>query len=137
MTFENDKYIIRKTLQIITKAWLNNQLEILNDYFDDRMIIISKKLNDKTTGRDACILDYKHFVESADIQNYNQSDPLIEFWGNTAVAFYSFDINYKVNSNKFCVKGEDTYVFNREDENANTWKAVCRTLTILEKNKIN
>jgi hypothetical protein len=133
MDFQNDRYTIRKILQIINRAWLDNHLEMLNDYFDEKMVIMSQDFKNKTVGRKACILSYKQFIETAKILDYDQSDPQIEFWSNTGVAVYSFSLNYEMNNKKFSEKGEDIFVFNREEDDDNSWKAVWRTITVFEK----
>ena len=109
---------------------------MLNDYFDKKMVIMSQDFKNKTVGRKACFLSYNQFIETVKITNYNQSDPQIEFWSNTGVAVYSFSINYEMNNKIFSEKGNDIFVFNREEDDDNSWKAVWRTITFFEKNKV-
>ncbi|MDR3626158.1 MAG: hypothetical protein P4L45_04970 [Ignavibacteriaceae bacterium] len=129
MDIQNDKDMVRKIIQIINGAWLNNHLELLNDYFDDQMVITTRDLKQRAAGRDACIMSYKQFIETADLLEYKQDEPVIELWKTTAVAFYNFEITYKTRGVEFTKKGEDIFVFSREEENDNYWKAIWRRVS--------
>ena len=133
MVIYNDKALIRKIIQIINGAWINNNLEILNDYFDDKMIIITQELKNKAAGREACIMNYKKFIETIILLDFNQGEPIIELWNNSAIAVYNYEITYKAKDKKIFKKGEDIIVFNREDIEDNYWKAVFQKVVVYNK----
>jgi len=130
MVVQNNIDAIRKIIRIINGAWINNRLEYLNEYFDDNMIIITSDYKKYAEGKEACINSYKHFTESAKTLSYIQGEPVIKYWGNTAVAVYNFEINYEIKGKAFNEKGEDIFVFNRKDEEDNYWKAVWRRVSV-------
>lgn len=133
MTYFDDETAIKKIIQIINNAWLDNNLYILNDYFDQEVVFMSPDYKNKLTGKNACINSYKQFLDSAEIIEYQQGEPEINIWDNTAAAFYEFDITYLMKGKTYSEKCKDFFVFNRDESDNSFWKAVYRMLTVLEK----
>ena len=114
---------IHQILKQINQSWLEDHHENLNQYFHDNMMIISSDFKVMGAGKDVCVKSYTDFINRAIIKQYQESDPEIYVWGNTATAFYNYEIAWETNGKSFKEKGRDFFVFTYED---GKWLVVWR-----------
>ncbi|UCE19548.1 MAG: nuclear transport factor 2 family protein [Gemmatimonadota bacterium] len=116
---------IRQILKRINGAWMNGHPERLQDYFHDDMVISQLGIGRIGIGRQACIQSYEDFINRAVVKKITESDHTIDVWRDTAVASYTYEIDYEMNGEEHSDSGQDVFVFIRDEGN---WLAVWRTL---------
>jgi uncharacterized protein (TIGR02246 family) len=121
----NEQEAIRQLLKRINQAWVQGRLEELNECFHENMVIVAPGLQAMRKGREACVRSYQEFIAAAVVHEYNEREPTIDLWANTAVAVYGWEIVYEINGQLSRESGQDLFVFAREN---GVWRAVWRTM---------
>ena len=116
---------IKRIIKKINESWLEGHPENLSQYFHDNMMIVSPDFKIMGAGKAVCVKSYSDFISQAVIKNYQESDPEIHVWTNTATAFYDFEMAWEMNGKSFKEEGRDFFVFTNE---AGNWLAVWRML---------
>jgi SnoaL-like domain len=119
---------IREIADILGKinvAWVQENTGDLTQYFHKEMVIAGPDATKIGEGQEACIKSYSDFIDSAHIANFSSKEPDIDVWGNTALAFYEFEITYKMNEKEYHETGRDVFSFSRESTSS-PWLAVWR-----------
>lgn len=117
---------IRRVLERINDAWLEGRSEELGEYLHPDIAIVSPDLRRLGEGSEACVKSYHDFASRATVNGFTMSDPVIDLWRDTAVAVYSFDIDYEMSGRSHRESGRDLYVFTRD---GGKWRAAWRMLT--------
>jgi len=120
-----DHEAIRRLLHDLNDAWVSGRLEALGQHLDDDMVMVPPGLRKRLVGREACVESYRDFVRRARVRGFIASEPLVEVWGDTAVARYGFQLDYEMYGEDHRDLGQDLFVFTRRD---GRWRAVWRTL---------
>jgi hypothetical protein len=121
----NEQEAIRQLLKRINQAWVKGRLEELNECFDEEMVIVGPDFQTLGRGREACVRSYQEFIAAAVVHEYNEREPTIDVWANTAIAAYGWEIAYELNGQLSRESGQDLFVFAREN---GAWRAVWRAM---------
>jgi ketosteroid isomerase-like protein len=116
---------IRQLMHEISNAWLNGETERLNQYFHERMTINGPDLQQLCTGRQACVKSYEDFTSQTVVLEYEESQPQIDLYGDTAVVVAPWRITYEIEAQEHCEVGRDLLVLVRQ---AGSWLVVWRAL---------
>lgn len=116
---------IRRLLAAISAAWKNNRVESLTDLFHERMTISGPDRTTYAAGRDACIETYREFATNVAVLAYRESAPVIEVWGDTAIAHYGWTMTYRRDTTTSTETGTDHFVLGRS---ADAWRVLHRML---------
>jgi hypothetical protein len=119
------KQQIHQIIKEINQSWLKGHLENLNQYFHDNMMIVSREFKIMRAGKEVCVKSYVDFISQAVIKDYQESDPEIHVWANTATAFYNFEMSWEMAGKSFKESGRDFFVFAHEN---GKWLAVWRMM---------
>jgi ketosteroid isomerase-like protein len=122
---ERDREEIIETLKAINIAWTKGDIEELNKYFHEDMIIAQPGFGIHGEGKNACVDSYREFAGMARIHRLTESQHVVLVWGDTAVASYRFDVDYELDGQPHQDAGYDLFVFNRT---GGDWLAVWRTI---------
>jgi hypothetical protein len=114
---------IHQIIKKINQSWLEGHPENLNQYFHDNMIIVSTEFKVMGAGKEVCVKSYADFINQAVVKDYKETDPEIHVWGDTAVAFYNYEIAWEMNGKSFREAGRDFFVLIFEN---GKWLAVWR-----------
>lgn len=120
-----DREEVEGFIREINGAWVGGRPGDLKGYFHEDMVIFAPGFEMKGEGREACLKSYEDFVSQATVDEFKETDMVIDLWGNTAVATYRFEVSYKINGQKYRDFGRDLFVLIRED---GRWWAVWRTM---------
>jgi uncharacterized protein (TIGR02246 family) len=123
-----------QVVQQMNDSWAKGNPEDLASFFREDIVMVNPDFTNRTEGRDACVASYKDFCKQAAILDLNISNPGIDVFGNTAIATYSFEIQYEMGGERFNDTGRDIFVFVRENDR---WQAVWRTMMISQPESIN
>jgi hypothetical protein len=116
---------IKQIIKKINQSWLEGHPENLNQYFDDDIMIVSPEFKIMGAGKAVCVKSYADFISQAVIKDYQESDPEIHVWANTAVAFYEFEMAWEMGGKSFKESGRDFFVFAHENDR---WLTVWRMM---------
>ena len=67
--------------------------EKLEEYSHEDMVIAFPGFGRRGVGKRACVERYEAFVSEATIRDLKESQPLIDVWGDAAVASYRFELD--------------------------------------------
>ena len=112
---------IKEILKSISRAWSSGDPAELNRYFHDEIKIISTDMKVVGDGKALCIQSYMDFISKAEIKHYEENDPEVYVFDQTAVAFYAYRIAWNIENQSFDEKGQEMYVFSRVK---NKWQVV-------------
>lgn len=131
---KTDRDRIAALVADINRAWVEGHPGDLRTYFHENMIIAGPDATKMGEGREACVRSYTDFIDNAHIASFSPKEPNIDVWGNTALAFYEFEIVYLMHEKKYHETGRDVFAFSRASEN-DPWLAVWRMLIPIEAHK--
>jgi uncharacterized protein (TIGR02246 family) len=120
-----DREEIGHLIERINEAWLNGRAEELSELFHPDMVMALHGFVSRAVGRDVCVESYKDFTRHATVKKFKPTAAEVDVWGDTAVAYYSWDIEFTVKGKNRSETGHDLFVF-RKGEGG--WRAVWRTL---------
>ena len=118
---------INQLIENINKAWLSHDLDSLNGYFHEGIVFVKPGFSGELKGREACIKSFEEFLEDSVVNLFEITGKTIDIWGTTAIAHYTYDVNYTIGDQAYDEKGRDLFVFKKEK---NKWMAVWRTMFI-------
>jgi hypothetical protein len=109
----------------INDAWRNRRTGDLRDLFHESIVFAAPGLVARVEGREACIKSYDDFLGVADVEEYRETPPKVESWGDTAVATFGWEMAWTMHGRSHRESGHDLFVFTRQD---GRWWAVWRTI---------
>ena len=124
-----DQQDLWNIMQQINNCWYKGQPAQLTEYFHDNIVFNSPDLKRQSTGKDICIQSYIDFLNSSKILLFNETNPLVHIFDNTAIVTYEFEMKYEQKDKVYHETGTDIMIFNKQE---NSWKAVWRSLADLK-----
>ena len=124
----NDREEIRLLLNKLNDAWRSGNTEQLDACFHEGVVFKGPNLAEMGRGREACVTSYQDFLRQATVRDFQWSEPVIDVWGNAAVASYSWQIRYEMNAKAYDEPGQEVFVLIRDRDR---WKAVWRAVLSL------
>lgn len=120
---------VRAVLERINEVWLQEDpdriAEDLEEYFDDRAVIVASSFAPMTHGKAESIASYADFKRQAKVHSCTFSEPIIHVAGDTAVATSTWQIAYTMDDKRYEETGNDVYVFALR---SGTWRTVWRAM---------
>jgi Domain of unknown function (DUF4440) len=125
---------IRLLLSRINDAWLKGRPDdlehALEGCFHREAVIKGPGFQELGKGEQACIKSYADFVRQAEIRECRLSEPMIDLYGNTAVAAYEWKMTYALDGREYKEAGHDLFVLTKTQ---GRWQAAWRMLLPDEK----
>jgi ketosteroid isomerase-like protein len=120
---------IKMALETINASWLSGNpaavTSALSASFHSNMVIKDGELNTVAEGHDASVASYVDFIKMANISKFEQAEPDIRVFGDSAIASYNWRIVYTLEGTECDEKGGDVFAFFRTD---GKWLAVWRAM---------
>jgi len=116
---------IWKIVQDINDSWVLGRPENLENYFHNEIVFVAPGFSHRIQGRTACMDSFRDFCSKAKVHDFKPADPAIDVCGETAVATYSFRVEYDLGDESFVEGGRDVWVLARDKDR---WLAVWRTI---------
>lgn len=116
---------ILERVRALDAAWREGRYDELRNYFHPDAVIVAPGFAVRVSGRDAVIETYREFATTATTEALDVADPVIDLWGDTAVATARFSITYSMAGKRYHEQGHDILVFQRS---GSEWLIVWRTL---------
>ncbi len=116
------KQEIWATVRAMNDAWTKGNPDDLAKFFHHDMVAITATDRKRLDGGAACIAGWKGFCNAAQIHHWEEIDPVIHVYGNSAVVAYYFDMSFDMGGKTIDLGGRDMFFFVREGER---WWAVA------------
>ncbi|MBD0331587.1 MAG: nuclear transport factor 2 family protein [Chitinophagaceae bacterium] len=124
-----DQQDLWNIMQQINNCWYKGQPAQLADYFHDNIVFNSPDLKQQFTGKEICIKSYIDFLSNSKVLLYNETNPIVHVFDNTAIITYDFEMKYEQKDKVYHETGTDIMIFNKQQ---NSWKVVWRSLANLK-----
>jgi hypothetical protein len=124
MTFFADpiKQEIWATVRAMNDSWTKGNPDDLSRFFHRDMVAITATDRHRLEGGAACVAGWKGFCRAVCIHRWEEIDPVIHVYGNSAVVAYYFDMSFDMGGNTINTRGRDMFFFVKEGEK---WWAVA------------
>ena len=116
------KQEIWATVRAMNDSWTKGNPDDLFRFIHRDMVAITATDRNRLDGGAACIAGWKGFCSAAHIHRWEEIDPVIHVYGNSAVVVYYFDMSFDMGGNTINMGGRDMFFFVKEGEK---WWAVA------------
>lgn len=116
------KQEIWATARAMNDAWTKGNPDDLAKFFHRDMVAITATDRNRLDGGAACIAGWKGFATAAHIHCWEEVDPVINVYGNSAVVVYYFDMSFDMGGQTINMGGRDMFFFVKEN---GRWWAVA------------
>ncbi|HYE79315.1 MAG TPA: nuclear transport factor 2 family protein [bacterium] len=116
---------VRDLITAINQAWLNRQWDNLGSYFHQDLVNVMPGFAGRAEGRDAAVASYREFMTAAEVEDFIQSDEVVDLFVDTAIATCKFDIKWTEGAQAYHETGHEVLVFQRE---GGVWLAIWRMM---------
>jgi len=110
-------------IEAIHAAWIRGPLSDLDSLHHERAVIVGEDFRRLAEGRDACVASYHAYVGHAETLYFRTCAPVIDVAGTTAVAFYRYEVGYRVGGEECHEDGWDLNVLAHAD---GRWQVLWR-----------
>ena len=111
-----------ETLRALNDCWTKGDGADLVNYFHKDMVAITPTDRNRREGGESCIAGWVGFARTAKVHHWQEIDPQIQLYGNTAVVTYYFDMAFEMGGLMIKMGGRDMFVFVKQN---NRWWAVA------------
>jgi len=110
------------TVRKMNDAWTKGNPDDLVGYFHRDMIAITATERNRIDGGADCVAGWKGFANAAQIHRWEEIDPVIHVYGDSAVVTYYYDMAFDMGGQSMELGGRDMFFFVKED---GRWWAVA------------
>jgi len=116
------KQEIWATVRAMNDAWTKGNPDDLSQFFHRDMVAITATDRKRLESGPACVAGWKGFCNAARTHRWEEIDPIIHVYGNSAVVAYYFDMSFDMGGKTITMGGRDMFFFVKEGER---WWAVA------------
>ena len=121
---------IKHIIKTLNDAWYNQDYQVLDKLFLDKVIFRSPDFKLQLHGKKACIQTFKDFMDNANVSKFEIENISVNFLQRTVLATYQFTIEYEMNNKFIQESGTDIMVFEEiEGDLLLSWRAMCNLKT--------
>lgn len=110
------------TVRAMNDAWTKGDPATLAEFFHRDMVAINPVDRLRLAGRAACVAGWEGFCKVAEIEHWEEREPLIHVYGEAAVVAYYYEIRFVTGGRTIETGGRDLFFFVREQ---GRWWAVA------------
>ena len=119
-------------IKALNETWTKGDGSGLAEYFHPRMVAITATDQDILYGRNACLELWQSFAQSAQIHRWEELEPDVKFYGDTAIVTYYYDMSFDMDGERYDMGGRDMLVLVKE--NGRWWAVADQFSTYPEDN---
>lgn len=108
------KQEIWATVRAMNDAWTRGNPDDLVHYFHPDMLAITPTDRNRLEDGAACIAGWKGFCAMARIHRWQEQEPVIRVYGDSAVVAYYFDMSCDMGGKTVDLGGRDMFFFVKE-----------------------
>ena len=110
------------TVRAMNDAWTKGNPDDLSQFFHRDMVAITATDRNRLDGSAACVAGWTGFARMARIHRWQEVEPIIRIYGDSAVVAYYFDMSFDMGGQTTNLGGRDMFFFVREN---GRWWAVA------------
>ena len=110
------------TVRAMNDAWTKGNANDLANFFHRDMVAFTPTGRNRLDSGAACVAGWKGFSDAARIHRWEEIDPVINVYGDSAVVTYYFDMSFDMGGQTINLGGRDMFFFVKE---GNRWWAVA------------
>jgi ketosteroid isomerase-like protein len=114
-----------EVVEAINRAWLDGRIRDLRPLFHEHVVIAPMPGPERVRGINACIASYEDFCTRAEVQEFRESGPAVDVFGDTAITSYCFEITWTSGGETYHETGQEILVMIRQ---ASRWQVVWRSM---------
>ena len=119
-------------IKAMNETWTKGDGSGLAEYFHPRMVAITATDQDILYGRNACVESWQSFAQSAQIHRWEELEPDVRLYGDTAIVTYYYDMSFDMDGERYDMGGRDMFVLVKE--NGRWWAVADQFSTYPEDN---
>jgi hypothetical protein len=116
---------VADALQRINRTWLEGRPQDMAPFLHPDIVMVLPGFAGRIAGREAFVAGFVEFADSAELNEYGESDLQVDVLDTTALTSYSFEMVYVREGVSYRSKGRDLWAFTYSD---GEWLAVWRTM---------
>lgn len=116
---------IRALLASLTASWRKGRTQDIAEMLHPSVVFVRPGFAGRAEGRAACVATYDEFLKVALVLRFDESEPSIDLFNDSAVATRRWEMAWEVGGQRSEESGHDIYVLVRE---GGRWLIAWRTL---------
>ena len=116
---------IRAALAALTAAWRTGRTQDIAVLLHPSVVFVRPGFAGRAEGRTACVATYDEFLSAALVLRYEESEPTVDVFADTAVASFRWEMAWEMGGQRSEEAGYDLYVLVRTE---GRWLIAWRTL---------
>ncbi|MGO8969345.1 MAG: YybH family protein [Myxococcaceae bacterium] len=116
---------VQAVLAALTTAWRTGRTQDIAALLHPSVVFVRPGFAGRAEGRAACVATYDEFLSSALVLRYEEAAPSVDVVGETAVAFFRWEMAWEMGGQRSEETGYDLYVLVRSE---GRWLIAWRTL---------
>jgi len=116
---------IRAVLAALTAAWRAGRTKDISALLHPSVVFVRPGFAGRAEGPAACVATYDEFLTAALVLRYEESEPSVDVFGDTAVASFRWEMAWEIGGQRSEESGHDLYVLVRTE---GRWLIAWRTL---------
>ena len=109
-------------VRAMNDAWTKGNPNDLANFFHRDMVAFTPTSRNRLDSGAACVAGWKGFSDAARIHRWEEIDPVINVYGDSAVVTYYFDMSFDLGGQTINLGGRDMFFFVKEGDR---WWAVA------------
>lgn len=114
-TNEAERKKIWETIKTLNRAWINKRTDEFKNCFHPQMISIQPEIAERLVGGESCIESWTDFSMKTEVISFEEKDPLIQIYGDTAVVTYYYNLQFEFQGKIKTVLGRDMTTLVKEN----------------------
>jgi ketosteroid isomerase-like protein len=113
---------VLRTVTALNRTWTAGNLGDLSKFIHQNMVAITPMDAQRLEGREACLASWARFVENFKIKDWQEIDPKVFVFGDSAVVTYYYEITFESEGKLQTERGRDMFFMVRD---GGLWLAVA------------
>lgn len=115
---------IERIVEHLNEDWINGDLENMEQYFHNHVVMIEPGTDRRKTGIEQMIESYGDFIQEAEVSDFKITGMHVDIFDTTAIAYYTYHIKYMIGSTKYDESNAEILVLRQHEEE---WQILWRT----------
>lgn len=112
---EAEQKQIWDVIKSLNQAWIDKKTDEFKNYFHPQMISIQPEIAERLAGGETCIESWTDFSRKTEVISFEEKDPLIQIYGDTAIVTYYYNLQFESQGKKKTVSGRDMTTLVKEN----------------------
>ena len=110
-----EKQQVWATIRALNDTWTKGNAAELVNFFHPEMVSINPADRKRREGQGACAAAWQLFARQATIQSWQEEEPLIQIFGDSAVVSYYYQLQCTLRGRTLLLTGRELYCLARQE----------------------